>query len=149
VTASLLLALDLVAAIITTGAWIGAAVLATGLRTRGAPATDLPNAERPPVADPPHSSPPHSSPLHSSPPHSSPPHSSPPHSSPPPATRRRGAWLVLALFGLGILGVLGQGVAVALLAADGWWFVQEKVAFALPLAAAAGAAGLVLAGPPL
>lgn len=66
-----------------------------------------------------------------------------------PVTRRRRAALVLALFGLGVLGVLGQGVATALLAGAGWWFVQEKVLFALPLVAAAAIIGIVLAVPAL
>lgn len=91
-TAALLLALDLVAAIVTAAAWIAAAVLAAG---------------------------------------------------------RRNATLTLALFGLGALGVIAQGVVTALLAGHGWWFVQEKLVFALPLAVVAAIAGSILAGPGL
>uniref|UniRef100_UPI0035134734 hypothetical protein n=1 Tax=Cryobacterium sp. N22 TaxID=2048290 RepID=UPI0035134734 len=94
-TTALLLALDLVAAIITAGAWIAAAVLAA------------------------------------------------------PPIRRRGAWLVIALVGVGLLGLLAQLLCTALLAADGWWFVQEKVVFALPVAVAAAIAVIVIAGPTL
>jgi FtsP/CotA-like multicopper oxidase with cupredoxin domain len=113
VSASVLLALDLVAAIATTGAWIAAAVLCGGMRQRG-PGTDA-----------------------------------------APATaaltvlRRRTARLVLALFGAGVVGVLAQGVVIALLAAAGWWFVQEKVVLALPLVVTAAVAGLLLAAPDL
>ena len=94
-TAALLLALDLVAAIITAGAWIAAAVLAA------------------------------------------------------PPIRRRVAWLVIALVGVGLLGLIAQLVCTALLAGDGWWFVQEKVVFALPVAVVAAIAVIVIAGPML
>jgi FtsP/CotA-like multicopper oxidase with cupredoxin domain len=120
VTASLLLALDLVAAIATAGAWIGAAVLAAGLRARTSSAADAPN-DRPAPAS-----------IHT-----------------PPTIRRRSAWLVIALSGIGALGVLAQGLCVALLSAHGWWFVQEKVVFALPLVVLAGVAGGILATPGL
>ncbi|MGY4860128.1 multicopper oxidase family protein [Cryobacterium sp. AP23] len=113
-TASLLLALDLVTAIVTAGAWIGAAVLAAGIRARGTPAADSLSATQPPAT-----------------------------------SRRRRAWLVLALFGIGALGVIAQGIGVVLLAGHGWWFVQEKVVFALPVAVLFGVAGGILAGPDL
>ena len=80
-TGSTLLALDLVAALVTAGAWVAAAVLARGAVLN----------------------------------------------------RRRGAGLTLALMGVGTVGVIFQGVFTAQLAAHGWWFVQEKVLFALPL----------------
>ena len=139
-TASLLLALDLVAAIVTAGAWIGAAVLAAGLGARGSPAADPrpPDAARPPDAPrPPDAARPPSD-AHS------------PHPHPPPTTRqRRVAWLVIALFGVGALGLLAQVFCTALLAGHGWWFVQEKVVFALPVAVAASVAIGVLAVPEL
>jgi FtsP/CotA-like multicopper oxidase with cupredoxin domain len=128
VTASLLLALDLVAAIVTAGAWLGAAVLAVGLRAGGSIAVDAPPGTSAPDR---------------------------PGAAPPADThvvvmsRRRGAWLVSALVVLGALGVLAQGIVVTLLWAHGWWFVQEKVVFAVPLAAAAAVGVLVLAGPSL
>ena len=109
-TTTLLLALDLVAAILTAAAWIGAAVLAAGLR---------------PVAPPDGAG------------------------AVGPAAARRGSVLTLALFGLGVLGVVAQGVFVALLAGRGWWFVQEKVVFALPLTMVAAIGGSILAGPVL
>ena len=111
-TASLLLTLDLVAAICTAGAWLGAAVLAAGLRARGSPAADPPGG------------------THA-------------------VTTSRRAWLVIALFALGSLGVLAQGLSVLLLSAHGWWFVQEKLVFALPVVVLAGIAAGVLAVPDL
>jgi FtsP/CotA-like multicopper oxidase with cupredoxin domain len=110
VTASVLLALDLVAAIVTAGAWIAAAVLAVGLRPGGGAVEAAPAAAA------------------------------------LPDTRRRVNALALVLLGLGALGVLAQGVVVVLLAAHGWWFVQEKVVFALPLAVVAAVTGGILAG---
>jgi FtsP/CotA-like multicopper oxidase with cupredoxin domain len=67
----------------------------------------------------------------------------------PPAIPRRIAWFTAALFGIGVLGVIAQGLFTAPLASHGWWFVQEKVLFALPLAVAASIAGVALAGPGL
>lgn len=113
-TASLLLALDLVAAIVTAGAWIGAAVLAAGLRAHATPAADLTVVTRSPAEG-----------------------------------RRRRAWMVLALFGVGALGVTAQGIGVVLLAGHGWWFAQEKVVFAVPVAVLFGVASGILAGPDL
>ena len=122
-TASLLLGLDLVVATLTAGAWIGAAVLAASLGARGSPAAD----PRPPDA------------------------AQPPDAAPAPSTIRRGrrAWLAIALFGLGALAAIAQGICVALLSGHGWWFVQEKVVFALPVLVLAGVVGGILALPDL
>jgi len=131
---ALLLALDLVSAVVTAGAWIAAAVLASGLRPRRSPAgsardaaaTDVPApdaaAQYVPAPDAP---------------------------APAPGIRRRGAWLALALVGVGVAVLVAQLLCTILLAGDGWWFVQEKVVFALPVAVAAAIAVIVVAGPEL
>lgn len=129
-TASFLLTLDLIAAISTAGAWLGAAVLAAGLHPRGSPAADPPMGQG---ADAPHD----------------PTADASASTSVPATSRRRGAWLVIALFGIGALGVLAQGICVLLLSAHGWWFVQEKVVFALPVGVLAGVAAGILAIPDL
>ncbi|MGO4690935.1 multicopper oxidase family protein [Glaciibacter sp. 2TAF33] len=112
-TWSQLLALDLVAAIVTAGSWIAAAVLAAGLRARVAPAASAPAMSH------------------------------------PPRIPRRGAWFTVAAYGVGVLGAAAQVLFTALLFAHGWWFVEEKVVFAVPLAVVAGVAGVALAGPGL
>jgi len=139
VTAALLLALDLVAAVVTAGAWIAAAVLASGLPAWGSSAdtaSDAPASDAPgPDAPGPDATAPRAAPT--------------PAPAPVPAIRRLGAWLAIALIGVGLLGLIAQLLCTVLLAGDGWWFVQEKVVFALPVAVVAGIAVVVLAGPML
>ncbi|GIH98323.1 multicopper oxidase family protein [Planobispora takensis] len=46
---------------------------------------------------------------------------------------RRGALIGAALTGLAVLATAGRIAVVAALAAEGWWFAQEKAVLALPL----------------
>jgi FtsP/CotA-like multicopper oxidase with cupredoxin domain len=57
--------------------------------------------------------------------------------------------VALPLLAAAVLATLGRGASVAALWSGGWWFVQEKIAVALPLLAAAGLAAVLLAGPGL
>ncbi|MFC5931379.1 multicopper oxidase family protein [Cryobacterium melibiosiphilum] len=65
------------------------------------------------------------------------------------AARRRRARHALALIASGILALLAQAAVVVLLSTRGWWFVQEKVVFALPVTLVATVAAALLAGPAL
>jgi FtsP/CotA-like multicopper oxidase with cupredoxin domain len=55
----------------------------------------------------------------------------------------------LALFAAAVLATLARVGSVIALAGSGWWFVQEKVVLALPLAGVAGLVAVLLAGPRL
>jgi FtsP/CotA-like multicopper oxidase with cupredoxin domain len=55
--------------------------------------------------------------------------------------------LAPTLFAAALLVTFVRIGTVAMLAAGGWWFVQEKVTVALPLLAGAGLAATLLAGP--
>lgn len=65
-----------------------------------------------------------------------------------PSSPRR-ARLVLGLAIAGVLGVAGQAVLGVRLATHDWSFAQEKLLFALPLAAVAALLAVAVAGPPL
>jgi len=62
-------------------------------------------------------------------------------------TGQRRAWVLYLILILGVTFVCLQVAAVALLAPRGWWFVQEKVLFAVPLAVVCCAAALVASHP--
>ncbi|WEO78607.1 multicopper oxidase family protein [Cryobacterium sp. SO2] len=127
-TTALLLALDLGAAILTAAAWIAAAVLAVGLRTRGSPTAAAPSADAGPAV---------------------PTVPTAPDAAPALTRRRRRGWLAVALLGVGLAGLVAQLLCTALLADHGWWFVQEKALFALPVATVGAIAAVLLAGPDL
>ncbi|PWR06611.1 copper oxidase [Micromonospora sicca] len=61
----------------------------------------------------------------------------------------RRARLALGLLAAAVLVTLARMTTVAMLAARGWWFVQEKVLLGLPMLAAAGVAAVLIAGPRL
>ncbi|GAA3774758.1 hypothetical protein GCM10022225_73150 [Plantactinospora mayteni] len=61
----------------------------------------------------------------------------------------RRARLALGLLAASVLVTLARVVTVAMLAGRGWWFVQEKVLFGLPMLGAAGLAAVLIAGPRL
>jgi FtsP/CotA-like multicopper oxidase with cupredoxin domain len=63
------------------------------------------------------------------------------------AARRAG--LALGLLAAAVSLTVARVVAVAVLAARGWWFVQEKVLLGLPLLGAVGSAAVLVAGPRL
>jgi FtsP/CotA-like multicopper oxidase with cupredoxin domain len=54
-------------------------------------------------------------------------------------------WLARALVAIAALATLGRVGVVMLLAGHGWWFVQEKVSFALPVVGVAAVAAAVAA----
>jgi len=62
-------------------------------------------------------------------------------------TGRRRAMVLFLILSLGVSFVGVQVAAVALLASRGWWFVQEKVLFAVPLAVVCCAVALVVIRP--
>jgi FtsP/CotA-like multicopper oxidase with cupredoxin domain len=55
----------------------------------------------------------------------------------------------LALLVVAVLVTLTRVASVVVLAARGWWFVQEKVLLGLPMLGAAGLAAVLIAGPRL
>lgn len=59
------------------------------------------------------------------------------------------ARLAFGLLAAAVLVVMARVVTVALLAGQGWWFVQEKVLLGLPMVALAGLAAVLIAGRPL
>ena len=65
------------------------------------------------------------------------------------AAAARRTRIALALFAAATLGTLGRAVCVAVLAAHGWWFVQEKVLLGLPMLGLAALTAAALAGPRL
>ncbi|MGY2122388.1 multicopper oxidase family protein [Nocardia gipuzkoensis] len=61
----------------------------------------------------------------------------------------RRAELALTFLVVALLVTSGRAVSVAALAGRGWWFVQEKVLFGLPLLVVAASAATAIAGPRL
>ncbi|TQM28854.1 multicopper oxidase family protein [Nocardia bhagyanarayanae] len=61
----------------------------------------------------------------------------------------RRARLALALLAVALLVTALRVASVTMLAGRGWWFVQEKVLFGLPMLAVAGLVAAVIAGPRL
>ncbi|MCW3840365.1 multicopper oxidase family protein [Micromonospora yasonensis] len=65
------------------------------------------------------------------------------------AAAARRAQLAFGLLAAAVLVTLARVATVAMLAARGWWFAQEKVLLGLPMLAAAGLAAVLIAGPRL
>jgi Putative multicopper oxidases len=57
--------------------------------------------------------------------------------------------LALAVLVAAVLVTLARVVSVAILAGQGWWFVQEKALLGLPMLGVAGAVAVLLVGPQL